>query len=168
MLRGLRHRVGVIAAPLLLALAGAGHPVHVSSTQVDLSSDQRALEVTMRVFTDDLEAALKTAGRPVSINGGGRADVDSALASYVLPRVTVAANETPVRRGRLIGHEREDDATLIFVEVPIPPALRSLRLTQSVLLELFEDQVNLVHFRAGSTKRSALLRRGTEVAAFRW
>lgn len=166
----LRHAGSRAVLPSLLALLlmGARHPVHVSSTQIDLATDQRSLEVTIRVFTDDLESALKQQGRPVTIAGTARGAVDSALAAYVLPRVTFAANGTPPRRAQFVGYERDEDATLVFIEVPVPAGLRALQVTQPLLLELFDDQVNLLHLRAGTIKRSALIRRGAERGVFQW
>lgn len=147
---------------------GARHPIHVSSTQIDLSRDRRSLEMTVRIFTDDLEAALKASGVPVSLTQSPAAAVDSALSRYVGARLLVAANGAPLRRGTIVGHEREDEATLVFLEMPVAAPLTSLQVTQPVLLELFEDQTNLLHLTAGSVKRSALLRRGTERASFQF
>jgi len=142
------------------------HPIHVSSTQVDLSRDERSLEVTIRMFTDDLEDALKSINRPVSITQGPAGQVDSALADYLRDRVHFGLDGRTAISGRIVGHEREDDATLVFVEVPLPSVPKRVRVTQRVLLERFDDQTNLLHLRFGAMRRSALLRRGTESAEF--
>ncbi|AMW04489.1 DUF6702 family protein [Gemmatimonas phototrophica] len=145
-----------------------GHPIHVSSTQIDVSRDRRSLEMTVRVFTDDLEAALKAAGMPVSVAQSPDVAVDSALSRYIGARLLVAANGAAPRRGSIVGHEREDDATLVHLELPVPAPLTSVQITQPVLLELFEDQTNLLHMTSGTVKRSGLLRRGTERVTFQF
>lgn len=144
----------------------SAHPVHVSSTQVDLSRDGQSLEVTVRLFTDDLEDALKVAGRPVSVLKASRAAVDSALSGYLGDRLQFGLDGAAPVHGRLIGHEQEDDATLAFVEVPLRTKPVRITIVQRAMLELFDDQTNLLHLRFGSIRRSALLRRGNERAEF--
>ena len=151
----------LVRAHLVLA-----HPVHVSSTQVDLSRDRRSLEVTVRLFTDDLEEALKAIGRPVAVNTAPAATVDSALSAYLGERLQFALDGRTAVRGRLVGHEREDDATLVYVEVPLTSLPTRMAIVQRVMLELYDDQTNLLHLRFGDKKRSALLRRGNERAEF--
>ena len=149
---------------------GAGaidaHPVHVSSTQVELSADERRLEVTVRIFTDDLEDALRAIGRPVAVTTSPAADVDSALSAYLGERLQFGLDGRAAVRGRQIGHRREDDATLIFIEVPLTTVPTRVAIIQRVMMERFDDQTNLLHLRFGAKKRSALLRRGTERAEF--
>jgi hypothetical protein len=152
--------------PVVSAHLARPHPVHVSSTQVDLSRDGRSLEVTVRLFTDDLEEALKATGRPVSVHKAPSAVVDSALSAYVGERVQFGLDGAALARGRLIGHEQEDDATLVFVEVPLRTKPVRIAIAQRVLLEQYDDQTNLLHLRFGTVKRSALLRRGNERAEF--
>lgn len=156
---------GETSAPVR-TLAARAHPVHVSSTQVDLSRDGQSLEVTVRLFTDDLEEALKAAGRPLSVPKASRADVDSALSGYLGDRLQFGLDGAAPMRGRLIGHEQEDDATLAFVEVPLRTKPTRITIVQRVMLDLFDDQTNLLHLRFGTLKRSALLRRGNERAEF--
>jgi hypothetical protein len=167
----MRLPVLLIALATVVPASGAGplaHPIHVSSTQIDVSRDRRSLEITVRVFTDDLEAALKAAGVPVSVATSPAVAVDSALSRYIGGRLLVAANGAAPRRGTLVGHEREDDATLVHLEIPVPAPLTVVQITQPVLLELFEDQTNLLHMTSGAVKRSGLLRRGTERATFQF
>lgn len=168
--------------PVLLALVvsdsdGAGrghrahwptrrHPIHVSRTQVDLSRDERTLEVTIRTFTDDLEAALRSINWPVSIEKGPAGQVDSALSAYLRDRVQVGLDGRTAVSGRVVGHQREEDATVVSVAIPLASVPTRVRVTQRVLLERFDDQTNLLHLRIGTMRRSALLRRGIESAEF--
>lgn len=142
------------------------HPVHVSSTQADLSRDKGSLEVTVRFFSDDLDEALKADGRSVSVVKGPVAVIDSALSKYLAERLLFGFDGQSPMPGRLIGHEREEDATLVFVEVPLRALPSRVTIVQRAMLEVFADQTNLLHLRFGTTKRSALLKRGNERAEF--
>lgn len=142
------------------------HPVHASTTQVELSGDERRLTVTVRLFTDDLEEALRAMGRPVVIATDPAATVDSALAAFLRERLDFSLDGRPSTPGRVTGHRREAEATVVMVEVPLTTLPNHIAIVQRVFFERFDDQVNLIHVRFGSKKRSALLRRGTERAEF--
>lgn len=133
---------------------------------MDLSRDERTLEVTIRTFTDDLEAALRSINWPVSIEKGPAGQVDSALSAYLRDRVQVGLDGRTAVSGRVVGHQREEDATVVSVAIPLASVPTRVRVTQRVLLERFDDQTNLLHLRIGTMRRSALLRRGIESAEF--
>jgi hypothetical protein len=118
------------------------------------------------MFTDDLEDALRTGGSPVSISTGPSAAVDSALSGYLRERVQFGLDGRAAVPGRVTGHGQEGDATLVFLEVPLTAVPTRVSIVQRVLLDRFDDQTNLVHVRAGTVRRSALLRRGSERAEF--
>lgn len=146
--------------------ARAPHPVHASSTQVELSQDGRRLDVRVRAFTDDLETALEATGRPVALHTTTPAVVDSALSAYFADRLQFGLDGAAPVRGRLVSHTQDADATIVSFEVPLRTKPVRITIVQRVLLEQFEDQTNLLHLRYGTMKRSALLRRGNERAEF--
>ncbi len=156
-----------VLSPILLPVRRAvAHPVHVSSTQIALSADGKRFAITVRIFTDDLEEALKRAGTPVSLTRGTTAAVDSALSAYLGARFRIAVDGAPPVRGRLIRHEHEDAATLSILEVPLRAAPNAVMIDQQVMFELFDDQTNLLHLSTGTSTRSAMLRRGSARASF--
>lgn len=158
--------LGVIAASALL-LGAVWHPVHVSNTDVELSRDGKLLEITVRIFTDDLEEAMTPSGAaPVRLDRAPKARVDSLLQRYVREQMRIDVPGNDAVRLRLIGHEQRDDATQLYVEAPVTAPPTRLRIEQRVLLARHEDQTNLVHVRIGGTRRSALLRRGQDGADF--
>lgn len=147
-------------------MVGGTHPVHMSSTQIELSGDERRLTVTVRLFTDDLENALRAIGHPAIVATGPAAAVDSALATFLRDRLQFSLDGGPSTHGRITGHQRDTEATLVTVEVPLTSLPSRIAIVQRVFFDRFDDQVNLIHVRFGSKKRSALLRRGTERAEF--
>jgi hypothetical protein len=157
---------GVVGAVGAVRTAAGTHPVHVSSTQIELSGDKRRLTVTVRLFTDDLEDALQAIGHPVIIATGPAATVDSALAAFLRERLQFSLDGRPGLPGRITGHRRDPEATLVTAEVPLTTLPSRIAIVQRVFLDRFDDQVNLIHLRFGTRKRSALLRRGTERAEF--
>lgn len=158
---------GIAMAGTVSAVRVAGaHPLHMTNTQVELSRDQRKLAVTVRIFTDDLETALKRVGHSVVIGTSPAALVDSALSAYLGERLQFSLDQRPTVRGKLTGHKRETEATVISLEVSVAAAPSRLVIVQQVMIELFADQSNLVYVRIGDKKRSAILNRGSTRAEF--
>ena len=150
--------------------AARPHPVHVSNTDVDLSRDGRTLEITVRIFTDDLEEAITPPGQAVTARFGTTPPpvLDSLLRRYLRDRLRITLEEFTAAAPTLLGHERADDATQIFLELPVAARPTRVRVLQRVLLDRYDDQTNLVHVTVGTAKRSALLRRGQDEAEWRF
>lgn len=163
-----RATLGALALTTLGSASAVAHahPLHMSNTQVELSRDQRKLTVTVRIFTDDLETALKGIGHSVVIGGSPAALVDSALSAYLGERLRFSVDHKPMVRGKLTGHKRETEATVILLDVPVAAVPSRLAIEQHAMMELFVDQTNLVYARIGDKKRSALLKRGSTRADF--
>jgi len=142
------------------------HPVHASSTQVDVSQNHRRLDIAVRMFTDDLEAALAKAGRPVSLQRSDSFDVDSALSRYLGQRLLIGVDGGTPTRARVTQYRQDEDATLVFLEFDLRATPGRITIEQRVMLDQFDDQTNLIHVRFDTMKRSALLRRGNERAEF--
>jgi hypothetical protein len=167
---------GVIAVAVMLpfstldvnAAAARPHPVHISSTQIDLAKNSRSLEISVRMFTDDLEEALHaTSTRRVRFGATPAGTLDTLVASYLAKKLKLWINGSPAA-GRLLGHERDADAVLAFIEVPVTGAPKRVDIENLVMFELFSDQSNIVHVKIGDIKRNALLRRGEERAALKF
>jgi hypothetical protein len=141
---------------LALALHGGGaHPMHTAVAEVVQDDARGTATVQVRVFADDLEAAL-----PLPHD---RAAADSAMARYL--RGTFALADRSGRPVHLAwaGAERMGDVMLLRLRGEVPGGLAGARVTSLVLCERFEDQVNIVRAIYGGRAATLLFTRG-EVA----
>lgn len=164
----IRHRLlcTVAIAISLCAIAlttGAreaeAHPLH--TTLVQLTYDERAqvLEGTIRVFAGDFAAA-------VAKHGGAKPPeddrvTDAAAFAYVSGtfRFTDAGGH-PVAL-QWCGSRRAGDLLWICVRTAsVTAAPSALRLSDQMLCELFDDQVNIVQSVAGAKHTSMLFTKG--------
>ena len=142
-------------APDAGAMRKAAHPFYISVCQVDYNPDADALEVSFRIFTDDLERALESMGTDRLRLGTEREaeKADLYISRYLARHVEIEINGRRVSAA-FLGREMDSDATWCYVEVENVPVLKTLTMTNTLLLETFEDQVNLVHVNANGQKRS--------------
>jgi hypothetical protein len=139
------------------------HDFHTSLAEVQYNPAERTLEVSLRVFTDDLESALSkdNGGKTIRVTDDPAADpfIKNYLSRY-FSVVDAANRRKPVH---LLGKEITVDVTWIYFEIREVESLTGKRLQNAVLTELFDDQINMVNFVTPSGKRSFLFKPGETV-----
>jgi len=133
--------------------------------EVNHNTETAALEISMKIFTDDLEAALEAdTSEKLWIGDLEReaAATDSLLAVYFDKKLTININSEE-REAVFLGKELEADVTWCYLEIQDVPAVKSVSIDNRILMELFDDQKNLVHIYANNKEKSLFLRRGKTV-----
>lgn len=160
----LRFKFYLAVLPVFLlasAVSGIRHPFYVSICQIDHNPEAKSLEITFKIFTDDLEKALEAQGTGKLYLGDPREaqEADRYLYNYLKNQVVIVVNEDTATF-RYVGKEVELDVTWCYVEIPKVPEVKTITVTNRILLEIYEDQTNLVHVKAGGRQKSMLLRKG--------
>jgi len=144
-------RAAAAAAALLLATAGGhAHPIHTSVAEADYNGASGALEVSLRVFIDDFEAALSVhVRRRLSLEKTPPAEFDEATRAYLAEKFTVLARDGKPAALRWVGRETKADANELWFhfEVPLPGGVEGARLHHNALGEQFPNQINSVRVR---------------------
>jgi hypothetical protein len=131
---------------IVLALALAAHPLHSTHTELREEPGGR-LTVTVRAFTEDLQAAARRAQ--------GAAD-DSSLARYVRGRLGLrdaGGREIPLAWA---GARVDGGMTFLTLTAVSRQGMAGATLRQEMLTELFDDQVNVVQVRRPAGDASLL------------
>lgn len=146
---------------LASAVAGVRHPFYVSICQIDHNSEAKSLEMTFKIFTDDLEKALEAQGAEKLFLGDKREskEADRYIRAYLTNNVAINVNDDSVAF-RYLGKEVELDVTWCYAEIQNVPEVKKISATNRILLEMYENQTNLVHVKANGEQKSMLLRRG--------
>jgi hypothetical protein len=152
-------------ALLALVLAGGRHPMHTTVAEVVQRDGLGRTAIQVRVYTDDLRAAVPEAEGLPPTGGGSTPHADSAMARYL--RGTFALADRGGRPVRLTwgGAERTGDVVQLRLEGEVPGGLAGARITSLVLCERFEDQVNVVRAEYAGRSTTLLFTRGETVKA---
>ncbi len=141
------------------------HKFYVSISELNHNTETAALEFSMKIFTDDLEAALEAdTSKKLWIGDPERevAATDSLLAIYFDKKLTININGEQ-REAVFLGKELEADVIWCYLEIQDVPAVKSVSIDNRILMELFDEQKNLVHIYANGKEKSLFLRRGKTV-----
>ena len=141
---------------LLLPTADAAHDYHVSKSRIHYDADARAYQITLHLFIDDLEAALRLRGIDGLYLGTERetAEADTYVATYLQDRFNLRADSTTLGYTYL-GKEVSEDlmAFYIYLEVANVALDPSLDVTNALLTEVHDDQRNIVQIQVGKAIR---------------
>lgn len=147
-----------IYSKLLLALLfyTPMHPLHVSTTEMNFNAKEKTIEVTCRIFTDDFERILaknyktKTDLTKPEMHKA----MDILIKKYIDSHLQYVLNGKKVT-GNYIGFEKDYEATNVYLEIENVSAIQSLTITNSILYDLFDDQMNILHVENKGLRKSA-------------
>jgi mRNA-degrading endonuclease RelE of RelBE toxin-antitoxin system len=132
------------------------HPFHISSTDVNYNAKTNTLEISCRIFTDDFELALANNFKvktDLSAAAKHKA-MDGLVRKYVLANFSLNANGKPLPLNYL-GFEKDNEATIVYLESEPFKGLKRLETTNSVLYDQFDDQANIIHVTGYGKRKSA-------------
>ncbi len=143
---------------LNLNLINLLHPFHASICEMEYNSNTKSLEITYRMFLDDLESSLnKKYEADLDIMKVNQKDqVDQLVEKYLKEQFKFWVNGEKVQFDYL-GSEIEGYALWCFIEITEVSDLETLDIDNKVMLESFDDQINLVHFNKEDRVRSLKL-----------
>ena len=134
------------------------HDFHTSLSELNYNPKTGSIEATIRVFTDDLETALTTfnQGKKVNVEASNK-QADAIIALYLEKNWGLLTPQKTKKKYDYIGREPELDATWLYVEIPNAQQIKGFTFFNTIMLELFDDQTNLVNIIYPSTKKTILM-----------
>lgn len=146
---------------------GELHPFHVSVIEIEHNASDKTLEVSCKIFTDDFETTLaKNYNAKVDlINPPNIAAMDTLVKKYILSHLSLKVNGKPVSIN-YIGFEHEKEAVFGYIEVGNIPAVSKLEITNSIMYDKFDDQMNIMHVKVAGERKSTKLNYPEKEAVF--
>ena len=148
----------ILSLPLLAFTVA--HKFYISVTSVEYSDKDRALQITTRIFIDDFEKVLQERyGIKGSLATREESDMaDAYIEKYLRTKFMVEINDRPVDFD-FLGKEYDNDIMICYLEVPKidMSTATSISVENEVLMDIFEEQKNVVHFKLGNQKKSFVL-----------
>ncbi|WP_138992852.1 DUF6702 family protein [Larkinella sp. C7] len=151
----------------LFCLTGS-HPVHTSITQMQYNAAEKTFEVSLRVFTDDLEEALTKENNNQRVRLSDKDANGPLVERYVRKHFGLTSASRQRKPYRYLGKEQEVDATWIYIEIPYNEPVQGSLLQQSMLTDLFDDQMNLVNVSYLTEKKTVLFRKSNTQQVLTW
>lgn len=136
------------------------HDYHVSVTQMLYNPGSRAFEVSIRIFTDDLEKGLSQSHSKQRFVIKDNDQNDRFVEEYIRKSFILTDSQKKNIPIKYVGKEQEADATWIYLEIPFQGALNGCKLLNVTLMEVFDDQVNMTNVKFQTEKKTFLFKKG--------
>ncbi len=143
-----------LAIVLLLGIKpNAMHDIHVSICDIDISDE--LIEVTLKTFLDDLQIAMGLV--PGEELPDDYTSSNEMIDQYVQSRVKFNVNGMD-QSININDISASNDAVWITMNViKTSEELKSLKIVNSFLTEVYDDQTNIVNIKADRNKESYIL-----------
>jgi len=147
---------------LLTGMAGRPaarlHPLYISVTEVNHNTKDKILEVSCKMFTNDLEAALeKTTKTRVDLSATkDKAASDKLIADYVARHLRLRLDGKAAVL-HFVGSEKEEDGTWSYFQVNDVPVVKRIDAVNELLYDSFTQQIGIMHVTVGGQRKSTRL-----------
>jgi hypothetical protein len=147
--------LGVVFSTPSGGMVNMRHPLHLSSVDLNYNTKGGTIEISCRLFTDDLENALSKAYKvPTDLSSPARHKaMDELLRKYMTLHLQLKVNGKSLNLNYL-GFEKDKEAVLVFIESSPVKGLKKVEIKNSLLYDLFEDQTNIMHMHYNGKRKS--------------
>ena len=126
----------------------AKHEFHLSKCDIHFSEEDRALQISLRIFIDDLEEAIAKVHNEENLKLCTKKEAeraDSILVSYLSDNLLISI-DNELKEIEFVGKEVSEDllAVWCYFEVIDVEPKGMIQVENKILIETFDDQSNLV------------------------
>lgn len=153
-----KFKIGLLLFCFIICSSFVFHKFYVSVTQIDYVPNKKRIEITSRIFIDDLEKALskKHQRKPNITSSNELPEAEEWIKTYIKEKIKVSINKKP-QVIEYLAKEVEGDVLIIYTKIAISKKINTFDIYNALLTEVYTDQQNIVHINVNSNKKSILL-----------
>jgi hypothetical protein len=147
----LHHRQLVTGYPV--------HPIHISVTEINYSEKDKALQITSRLFIDDLELSIRAKRKEPELDimePQSGLTTQQLVIEYLLEHFNAKLDGKPCKL-KFLAVEKEDLSLVCYMEIENVKKIKTLEVFNDAIMATHQDQSNLVHVTFKSPVKSARL-----------
>jgi len=154
--------IAIVLPILLLTLTAATiHKFHIALHLINYASEKKMLQITSRIHIEDLNKALeKKYQKKITIESENSSAEELLLKEYLSNRFSIKVNGQ-VKPLNFLSKEIEDDELVCYWNIKNISKINSLEVSNTILIECFSDQQNMVNATVLGKKNSFLLTNST-------
>jgi hypothetical protein len=161
--------LGATVLSAFLGVSGTSlpHPLYISVTEINHNAKDKILEISCKMFTDDLETVLEKAAKThVDLSApAGKTASDKLIEAYVEKHLRLKVDGKPVAL-QFVGSEKENDGTWSYFQVNDVVAVKRIDAVDELLYDGFNQQINIMHVTVGGDRKSTRLDYPAAAASF--
>ena len=154
---------------ILIVLFSFLHPFYVSVTDINHNSKNKSLEISSKIFFDDLEREIEMENK-VSfdiIKPVDKAKVNAFIASYIKKHLQIKVDGKLLTMN-YIGYEIQEDAAWCYLEIPKVDKVGIIEINDHILFKLHTEQINMLNVTVNGKRQSTKLDAPTSRVNFKF
>ena len=134
------------------------HKEYHSLTNIDYNKKEKALQITMRLFTNDIDLALKKYfEKPIELGSINEiVDANKLLELYLNQKFILSINNE-MTQYQFLGKEFEKDELYLYMEIKEIEKIEQISVQNAILTELFFEQENIIKLNINDQQKSIIL-----------
>ena len=151
-------KIGAIALMFLVFSAFGVHKFYVGMFQLEFVAHKKEIQITTRLFIDDVNVALeKKYSKKTFIAEAKESKEDQVfLQNYIAENFKIKINNQP-KSFVFLSKEVDNNVLVCYFKIKDIPKVNSLQIENSIMMELFSEQQNIIQFNNNGKKSSLLL-----------
>ncbi len=145
----------ILVIPLF---AFTAHKYYISLIKVEYKTSSKSLQITMRIFIDDLQEAInKTYIKNFEFGEPNESkNINELIINYIQDNFTVKINSQN-KVYQFLGKAYDNDVIFIYLEVEDIETIQHIEIKNSMLMATFSEQKNIIKLKINNTKKTFLL-----------
>jgi len=141
--------------PILFLAMFFLHPFFVSITEIKQNQQNHTVEISCRMFSDDLEKALEKQYHVQLdiIKPKDKTQANKLINDYVKKHLTIQA-DNKILNYSYIGYEIQEDGAWSYFEVKDINQIKQLKIHNNLLMEQHPEQINMMHVTVANQRKS--------------
>ncbi len=133
------------------------HKFYVAIYQVNYAQDKKMLQITSRIFVDDLNSILKEKFKKKTLLGESNESAEdiTLMKRYLAENFVLKVNGQS-KTVNYLSKEMEGNVLICYFNVKDIPKIKNIEIQNTILLDFSAEQQNIVHTKIYDKKQSFL------------
>ena len=140
---------------LMTAVLGLIHPFFVSMTDINFNNGTKELEISVRIFSDDLENTLAKyhTGKIDILHPADQGQMNAYVNDYIQKHLQFTVNDYAVQM-KFVGYEQQEESIWSYFEVAGIDDVKKIKVFNNLLHDYTDKQINMLHLRVNKNEQS--------------
>jgi len=143
---------------LFLCTSFTIHKYYLSVTDMEYNKEAESIQIITRLFYDDLEDVLRERyDKTIIVDATSDQEIlDLYIKKYLKKKFRITVNEEE-KILSFLGKAYEDDYVVCYLEIKDVPSIQTIEIGNTLLMDVFTEQKNIIHTHILGEKKSLLL-----------
>jgi len=125
------------------------HPYYISMTEIEHDKTNNTLEISVRIFTDDLEKTIRKTytGKVDLLNKDEKSNSEKLIQQYITKHLSLKADGKNLDM-RFDGFESEEGSIWSYFECTGISSVKTLEVNNTILHDYIDQEINFIHVKA--------------------